>query len=195
MILAVEDGISEAVCRRLLSVSRPECDVRAVVGLRGYGPLRQRLPELNRSARALEVLLLTDLDTTYPCPGALIDDWREGLTFNSRLLFRVAVHEVESWLLADRHSFAAGLRVPVERLPLEPDLVPDPKRLVVNLARGSRSPTIRADLVPAPGATSAVGPAYNPRMIDFVLNIWNPLQAAAHSPSLRRALERLRAAA
>jgi len=191
MILAVEDSLSEAVCRRLVRLTRPTAEISAVVGLTGHGSIRRRLRELNRSATALDVLLLTDLNSAYPCPGALLLDWLSGLTLNARLFFRVAVREVEAWVLADRTHFAAELQVPLDRIPLAPDSVGDPKALFVQLARGSRSSLVRGDLVPAAGSTALVGPGYNPRMIGFVRDTWDPTIAAEFSSSLARALRRL----
>jgi len=51
---------------------------------------------------------------------------------------------------------------------------------------------LREDIVPAPGATSKVGPDYNGRLCEFVRNHWRAEIAAQNSPSLARALKRLR---
>lgn len=100
--------------------------------------------------------------------------------------------EVESWIMADRQSFANFLSIPQHRVPLDTDAIARPKELLVSLARHSRSSRVRADLVPASGSTSRVGPAYNLRLASYVQDFWHPESAAAVSESLRRTLARMR---
>ncbi|MGH7963777.1 MAG: hypothetical protein ACRERD_18455 [Candidatus Binatia bacterium] len=47
------------------------------------------------------------------------------------------------------------------------------------------------EIVPAPGATSKVGPQYNSRLGEFVRVRWNSQRAASVSMSLKRTLTRL----
>lgn len=190
MILAVEDTLSEAVARKLLSVVRPEISVTVAMGHQGRGYLQNRARELNRTAASVPVLLLADLDRPLPCPPDLIASWLSAPA-QRLLLFRIAVMEIESWVLADRGRFASFLSVPDHRIPANTDEIPQPKEFIVNLARRSRRKDIREDLVPAPGSTSSVGPAYNPRLAVFVDETWNPVTASEASPSLARAVTRL----
>jgi hypothetical protein len=99
--------------------------------------------------------------------------------------------EIESWVIADRDRLAAFLHVQAHRIPNDPDSIPQPKEFIVNLARRARRREIREDLVPRPGSTAAVGPAYNARLIEFVELSWNAVEAATLSPSLARAIKRL----
>jgi hypothetical protein len=108
-------------------------------------------------------------------------------------MFRVAEREIESWLLANRHSFATFLDVPVARIPERPDLEIDPKNRVVQLARMSRSRRIREDMVPEPGSGRNIGPDYVGRLIEFAVNTWDIDDAAGRSFSLRRAVTALSA--
>lgn len=190
MILAIEDALSEAVARKLLLVARPEITVTVAIGNRGYGYLKNRARELNRTAASVPVFILTDLDRPLSCPAGLIAAWLSAPA-QRLLLFRVAVMEVESWVLADRARFASFLSVPDHRIPENTDEIAQPKEFIVKLARRSRRKDIRDDLVPAVGSTSPVGPVYNPRLVSFVENVWNPVAASAASPSLARALDRL----
>lgn len=190
MILAIEDSLSEAVVRKLLSVVRPDIPVTVAIGNRGKGYLQNRARELNRTAASVPVFLLTDLDRPQPCPAELMRLWLRALP-QRHLLFRVAVMEVESWVMADRARFSEFLSVPEHRIPANTDEIPLPKEHIVTLARRSRRKDIREDLVPAVGSTAAVGPAYNPRLATFVDSIWNPIAASEASPSLHRAIERL----
>lgn len=190
MIIAVEDPLSEAVTRKLFSEVRPDLSIGPLIGNRGSGYLRRKARELNRTAAKLPVFLLTDLDSPGSCPPALIAEWLRGDPA-ANLLFRVAVLEVESWVLADRGRIAAFLGVPEHRIPAETDALPDPKQFLVNLARGSRSADVRTDLVPPKGSTAPVGPLYNPRLSAFVADSWSARRARAVSVSLDRAIRRL----
>jgi hypothetical protein len=104
----------------------------------------------------------------------------------------MAEMEIESWILADREGIALFLNVPVSRIPQFPDNVADPKQELVNIARLSRTKTIREQMCPPPGARSVVGPAYNSSIENFVRGSWRPAQALQNSPSLRRAEQRIR---
>lgn len=190
MIVAVEDLLSEAVVRRLIETIRPDLTIWVVMRKNGRGYLESRARDLNRTARSVPVLIVADLDRPIPCPANLIDQWLSSPPA-PRLLFRIAVMEIESWILADRDSFANFLAVPAHRIPPNTDEIAQPKEFIVSLARKSRRKDIRDDLVPTTGATSAVGPAFNPRVGTFVSDSWNVKRAARASPSLRRSIGRL----
>lgn len=190
MIAAVEDPLAEAVLRKLVGVLRPDLTIWQVLRKNGSGYLRSRARELNRTAHQVPVFILADQDRPEPCPADLIRNWL-GVPPAPSLLFRVAVMETEAWIMADRDAFAAFLRVPANAVPENPDAVREPKELVVSMARRSRRRDIREDLVPASGSTAKVGPAFNPRLTEFVATAWNPVRAAEASASLRRAVTRL----
>lgn len=193
MIVAVEDPLSEAITRKLLAEVRPDLPVTTVLGNRGNGYLRAKAREMNRVAAKLPVFLLTDLDSPARCPPSVIAEWLSARPAEN-LLFRVAVVEVESWVLADREQAAAFIGVPDHRIPLDTDAIPDPKQFLVNLARRSRSADLRTDLVPAAGSTATVGPMYNPRLGFFVSKHWSAIRARTASASLDRTVERLKGA-
>ena len=193
MIIAVEDPLSEAITRKLFAEVRPDLTITTLLGNRGNGYLRRKARELNRAAVKLPVFLLTDLDSPELCPPGIIADWLGGEPA-ANLLFRVAVIEVESWVLADREQVATFIGVPEHRIPADTDSIPDPKQFLVNLARRSRSAEVRTDLVPAIGSTAAVGPLYNPRLVSFVATRWSATRARYASESLARTVTRLHAA-
>jgi hypothetical protein len=101
-------------------------------------------------------------------------------------LFRVAVREVESWLLADAVGFAGVLGISVRNVPGNPDEIVDPKRKLIDLARTSRRREPRDSIVPRRGSTAKVGPDYNGCLTAFVAKSWNLTEAAKRSGSLRR---------
>ncbi|MGC8491145.1 MAG: hypothetical protein ACP5SH_05340 [Syntrophobacteraceae bacterium] len=189
-ILAVEDQLSEAVSRRILDVCGIE--VSQVLGLRGKGYLEKSANGLNQAAKALPIFMLTDLDSPNQCPPGLVRAWIKGEK-HSKFFLRVAVMEVESWIMADRAGLAQFLSIPVHRIPQDTDAIPYAKEFPVSLARLSRKTRLREDIVPQPGSTSKVGPLYNSSLAGFVSSSWNFRLAAHASVSLKRTLDRLRA--
>jgi hypothetical protein len=190
--LAVEDDLSESLVRRLLLDTGRDYCIGTVFGRGGFGYLQNRANNWNAAAAAgTPILLLTDLDQHH-CPSHLIDSWLD-LEPHPNLMFRVAVREVESWLLADQNGFANFLEIRSVLVPSQPDLIPDPKQSLVNLARRSRIRTLRESIVPRRGSTALQGPDYNGCLGNFVRNHWDRDAAAARSPSLGRAWGRLMA--
>jgi hypothetical protein len=190
LLLAVEDVLAEVVCRRVIAYFLPAIEVSACIGLRGKGYLKERAQALNKAASGGPILIVFDLDTPSPCPFEVARAWVRGPRHRN-LLIRAAVMETESWILADRAEIARALKVPVGKVPTNPDAVDDPKLCIVNLARKSSSSRIREDLVPSKGATSKVGPGYNPALQDFVERSWRPQRARDASDSLDRMIRRL----
>ena len=188
VILAVEDELSEAISAKILNSFGIE--IRIVLREGGNAYLRQKAPELNRSASGMDIFLLTDLDSSKDCPPGLIRSWIKGAP-SPRFFFRVAVMEVESWLMADRAGFANFLSIPIHRIPFPTDDILKPKEFLVSLARRSRKRRLRDELVPEPGAKIPVGYGYNTRLMEFIREHWNLERAAAVSPSLKRTLDRL----
>jgi hypothetical protein len=164
-------------------------NVKEKRGLSGYGQLRVNLPAFNKAAETgCPFVVLTDFDVHVRCPGQLLAFWLSGVCPSSNLLFRVAVKEVEAWLLADVTNMADFLAVDAAKIPLPIETIPDPKVEIVELARGSRSPEIVADLVPRAGSTAEVGRYFERSLMGFVRDVWDIDKAAHNSPSLLRAL-------
>ena len=188
VILAVEDILSEALARQVLNVC--QVSVAQTIGLRGAGYLRTKAPSLNKTALGYPVVMVTDLDSRKRCPLQLIQSWI-GAYPNPNFVFRVAVMEIESWLLADRQAFSRFSGLATERIPPDPDSIADPKQFLVNLVRKSKDASIRHDIVPKAGSTAIVGPAYNLRLSQFIDSDWRAKTAANASRSLRRAIAAL----
>jgi len=111
------------------------------------------------------------------------------------MVFRLAVREVEAWLLADAHALSRFLRIPEGRVPADPDAEKDPTLTLVNLARQSTSPRIRQAIVPARGDRVQVGKLYEATIIEFAENHWSLERASQRSRSLARARTALEALA
>jgi hypothetical protein len=110
------------------------------------------------------------------------------------MCYRIAVREVEAWLLADRIGFANYFDVPISDIPERPDELTDPSESIVNIVRRSRSRVKRRAVVPATGSSVAFGPLYEAELIEFGSQHWSLPRAAGGSDSLaraRRALQQL----
>lgn len=185
VILAVEDVLGEAVSTRILASQG--IAVSQQLGLKGKGYLQQKAQSLNQTARGFAVFMLADQDSPDPCPPQLIRSWIKGPR-NPHFFLRIAVMEVESWIMADRTGIASFLSVPLNRVPLDTDALTHPKEFLVSLARMSHRTRLRADLVPKPGATRKVGPGYNVRLGEFVRMHWDVERASQTSNTLKRTL-------
>lgn len=106
-------------------------------------------------------------------------------------LNRVAVREVEAWLLADREAFAEFLGISVTLMPQDADAIADPKQKLINLARKSKNKTLREGIVPNSKTTAKIGRDYNGQLIPFVKQIWKVDSAIPNSSSLERAMKAL----
>jgi hypothetical protein len=187
--LVIEDELSEVVLRRVLADTQRDYFIGSAYGRTGFGYLQRTANKWNAAAAAgTPILLLTDLDQ-HECPPELIAEWVNH-PCHANFLFRVAVREVESWLLADGEGFAQFLGISRVLMPAEPDLVDDPKQTLINLARRSRRSALKQSIVPRQGSTATQGPDYNGCLGDFVRNQWDSNTAKDRSPSLNRAWQR-----
>lgn len=185
--LGYEDELSERVLKTLLSRSGRAYVVGTCYTGGGFGYLKSRISGFNNAAKGTPFLILTDLDTA-DCAPSLMREWLP-TPKHPHLLLRVAVREVEAWLIADREQMARFLGVQVDLIPQTFDAMADPKAELIRLARLSPKREVRADIVPRPNSTSQQGPDYNARMAEFVERYWRPDVAALHSLSLRRTVQ------
>ncbi len=184
---AVEGLVDEILLRRICQ--HVGTSLGGVHGRNGKAYILSRINGYNNSARFRHWVVLLDLDNDGACAAAVLPTW---LPTPARLMrLRVAVREIESWLLGDRERLAAYLSVSLDDLSNEPERLADPKLEIVNLARKSRRRAIREDMVPIAGSGQTVGPAYTSRMIEFIQNPtagWRPDVAALSCDSLRRCI-------
>jgi hypothetical protein len=186
----VEGDVDAAVAVRIIEETGHEPGL--VYGRRGFGYIRDKIGAYNRSARQIAYLALVDLmDTRLACAPAVRAQWLPHA--NPGMIFRIVVREIESWLLADREGIASFLSVPLARVPLHPETLPDPKQAMVNTARRSRRPAIRRSMVPEDGSRAQTGRLYANELCAFAQGNWNVTRAAANASSLARCLGRLRA--
>jgi hypothetical protein len=184
---AVEGPTDEVVLRKV--VESLGASLGPVYGKNGKPKLLSNLRNYNQAAHLSPWIVLIDLDQDGECAASARAKWLA--TPAPNMCFRIAVREVESWLLADRESLAAFLGVAESRIPTRPETLANPKETPVNLARGSRRRPIRQDMTPRPASGRLVGPAYTSRLIEYVQGDWRPDTAAHHADSLLRLCNRV----
>jgi hypothetical protein len=184
---AAEGIVDEAVVRRMiLEVGAQPGPVYGKNGKR-----RERITGYNNAARFSPWIVLLDLDHDAGCAPPLRSHWLpEPAPF---MCLRIAVRQVEAWLLADRENIAKFIGVAASRVPRHVETLTNAKEAMVDLARRSRRRDIREDMMPRSGSGRSVGPAYASRLIEFAQGMWNPQEAARPSDSLRRSMKRLEA--
>ena len=189
VVIAVEDDLSEAVLRRLLQASGKPFIIHQVLGKQGGGWLKNHVPQFLAASRGIPHIVLTDLDNNV-CASNLLHDWFGNRT-EKNLLVRIAVREIESWLLADSDGFAKFARIPVNKVPVNPDRLDDPKQFLINLFRKSKSKRLAQEIIPEQGSTASIGPGYNYHLSEFVNSAWSLERAVIQSDSLRKAVHRI----
>lgn len=191
--VAVEDVLSASVAARLLARYAPQSEITQVMVLGGINNLKRRMRDLVQIAGREElVLALADMDRPEGCPPGRVSELSGGLTIAPNLLIRIAVLEIESWILADRDGIAQWLGVALSIVPRSPETLADPKRAMVQLASRSPHRALREGIAPGPvRGTHRTGAGYNTLASDFVARLWNPETARRNAPSLDRAISRI----
>jgi hypothetical protein len=104
---AVEGLTDEAVLKRL--VQHVGAELGTVHGRKGKAYLTKKLRGFNNAARFAPWIVIMDLDDPSDCAPNL----RKALLPSPAMFmqFRIAVHETEAWLLADKERFSGFFRV------------------------------------------------------------------------------------
>lgn len=187
--VVIEGDTDEPVARKL--VQDAGLEVLQVFDAGGKGSIDKWFVKYNQASLSCPWFVLRDLDRDASCaPGFLKKRKIEQGLF---MAFRLAVRELEAWLLADREGIAQFLAVPSSLVPRAPDEEPDPTLSLISLARRSKRRAIERALVPRPGDSAQVGPGYEAAIIDFGSNHWDLERACVCSPSLRKARSALHA--
>ena len=185
---AVEGEVDEAVARKL--VCHVGGRLGTVYGKGGKPSVLKNLKGYDNAGRRSPWFVLVDLDRDRDCAPLARAKWLPRPA--SRLCFRIAVREVEAWVMADAETLAGYLGVARKKVPADTESLDFPKTALVNLARRSRRKRIREDMVPRHGSGRQAGPAYVSRLIEYVDTTWRPDVAARHADSLQRAIACLR---
>ena len=189
----VEGSLDEAVVRRLTQYAG--IDLGLILGKKGKSYILEKIAGLNSAAgKFLPWFVLLDLDNDEDCAPPAARKWLPSPS--QYLCFRIAVREVETWLLADREKFSDYLGVDRSSIPDNPEIIPDPKGFVVNLAKSSKRRDVRDLIVPTIESGRKEGRAYTSILSEFVQGVkqagaWRPDIASNHSDSLRRCIKSL----
>ena len=189
-LIVVEGALEVPASLRLLQDVGISTEGLLPLNKGGRGRFWKDAPRYNQAAASIGFVLgLADLES-FPCPSGLIQRHLK-LSLHANFVLRIAERMLESWLLADT-GLARFLGVSSALLPRNPDAEVNPKQTLVNLARRSKSRSVRNDLVPEEGSLGIVGKGYTPRMSEFIEQHWRPNEAQRRSDSLRRALMAIR---
>ena len=161
---------------------------------RGFGKIKANVQKYSAmAANNHHIFIITDLDQA-PCAGELIRDWfsitpNGPIMLPDKLIFRVAVREIESWIMADREAFAQFIGIPVSNFSTDPDSLDDPKQTLINVLRRKGRNRMHREMIPR--GSQHIGPMYNETLCNFISQQWTPSRAAQNSPSLQRAIDAL----
>lgn len=162
---------------------------RDSINTAGVTKLVAALPRLANLARNLYPVLCV-ADTDGNCVRHLLSKWLP-VSPPSTFALRLAVNEAESWLLGDRKAIAKFLDIPLAKIPSQPETLSDPKTVLLQLARRSRSRTLRSEMINRDGTKPGAG--YVLHLSEFARTSWSAARAAEGCPSLRRAMQNLQA--
>lgn len=198
----VEDQLSKAVLEKLVEYRNAACQtpLKFMPGcprnMHGCSKIQRRVPAMKNMVENanIPVVVLTDLDRRE-CAPTLIRDWFElptdrDIRLPSRLVFRVAVVETESWLLADLTALASFLKIAKANFTSSPDALEDPKQYLLNIIRSKGRKSWHKHMLPQVPSDS-IGPTYNEKLCVFVRDHWKPKRASKHSPSLEKTIQAL----
>jgi hypothetical protein len=181
----VEGELDEAVAVRIIQAAKHYPGV--CYGKKGVGYIKEKVRGFNKAVHQAPFLTLVDfMDTGQSCPPEVVSGWLPHR--HQKMLFRVVVREIESWIIADRRNLARFLKIHLVRVPVNPEQLTDPKLALVNLARHSRSALVRDAVVPESGSTAQVGRLYLSEMRRFVIEVWDAQEARENAPSLNKCL-------
>lgn len=196
----VEDAPGAAIANKLVATRNVRSGHRLVFRngfpavMRGHDAIRSKCDAfLNMARSGSHTFILTDLDAAE-CACSLIRDWfdipqGDPVDLPSQCIFRVAVREAESWILADHEAWAEYIGIPAANFSMHPDQLDNPKDHLLNIIRRKGTKKIHREMLPK--GSAHIGPRYNEVLCDFVERAWTPERAAEKSPSLDRAFKAL----
>jgi hypothetical protein len=190
----VEDPLSRAVVERLLQSLISNLYLTELQPNQGgFSCIKKKFSNYCTLAYHSHVFILTDLDRAE-CPPSLRTNWINGAGLSEplpeKMIFNIAVAEVEAWLLADHVNLSNYLGVPTHLLSGDTEIT-DPKELLLHCVRQHGNREARNELLPTGNAT--VGLGYNAHLSRFAMERWDFNEASQRNASLNRAVERITA--
>ncbi len=160
----------------------------SVTSANGKGAIDNNIRKYWKAARVHPFVIFRDLDRDGEgCPVTLRAELVEHTPGESPdLLIRIVDQCIESWILADRQGVAEFCGVSPARVKIPAS---HHKSYLLSMFREAKLKDAVADV----DNELDFGPAYELHVQRFMTTAWNAGRAADDSPSLRRALQRLRA--
>ena len=183
-----EDKLTQAVLHKCVADFLPNFLIVRTEVKGGRGNVQRELAAYVNLARVMPVLVGVDLDGDE-CASTLRDQWKMRYGSHPAMIIRVAVREIESWVIADRKRIAKFINVSSDHITALPDDLVNPKNYLLEIAQVTAHPDLRRELVPRNYKNyPRIGPAYNLQMCKFVEQRWRPHVAMKRSNSLLRAI-------
>jgi len=135
MMVVVEGDTDLPYVRKL--VADAGLTVTSEVDAGGKGNIDRDLLKYNSMGKGMPVVVLRDLDHDALCGAAFVSQLNVKRARWFRL--RLAVRELESWVLADAPGLSKFMGIDAKWLPGNPDSEADPTRSLLDLA--ARSPS------------------------------------------------------
>ena len=189
VMYAVEGSTDVPVAEKLIALV--ECESRVVSASGGSSVIDGKLPRWTKASNKQPMLVLRDWDQAdgAACAPELVASLL-GDACPANVALRIVVRSVESWLMADYDAATSFFRTAL--IPKDPDSVDRPKLALVSACRKSAIKAIRDGMTPANASSGAVGIDYANLVREFAEDHWDPQRASANSPSLARAISRLK---
>lgn len=186
--VVAEDKLTQAVLHKCIEICLPDFQILRSEVKGGRGNVQRTLAAYANLAKVTPVLVGVDLDGDK-CAPTLLGTWQKSYQSHDKFLVRLAVREVESWVLADRKRFAKFINGKSDDITKSPDTLDDPKLELLRLASNTARSELKRELVPRNfNKYPRIGPAYNLQMCNFVREKWRPHVAKGNSESLSRAI-------
>lgn len=183
--VAVEGESDREVARSVVSRAGHRVNQIRVAG--GKTRLDPLIPKYNIASAQYPWVVFRDSDSQ--CPVELRSRLTVSISsWHPQFVLRIAHSMSEAWLLADRVGFSEFFKVPINRIPRDPEELPNAKQSVLGLCSQSRSTVVRREVT---ASGTRTGPLYVVRINEFASTRWNVAEAEAVSQSLRRAVDRI----
>ena len=186
--VVAEDKLTQAVLHKCIADFLPDFSIARTEVKGGRGNVQRELGAYVHLAQVMPVLIGVDLDSDE-CAPTLIADWKARYGTHQSLIIRVAVCEIESWVIADCKRIAKLINAKSDDITKTPDDLADPKNYFLEAVQATAPADMRNDLIPRNyNRYPRIGPAYNIQMCKFVEQRWRPHVAMKRSDSLARAV-------
>ena len=185
----IVEGVTDIpVVTALMRAAGWDEDQFAVRSVNGKGAIDARIQKYWEASQIIPHVIFRDVDYDEgACPVALRSALSSKTPGDSpNLLIRIVDQCIESWMLADRRGIAEFCGVSPARVKIPAS---HHKSYLLSMFREAKL----KDAVAHVDNELDFGPAYELHVQRFMTTAWNAGRAADDSPSLRRALQRLRA--